>query len=200
MNEFKLTPMELHEIDMAEKALARISNRAKQEGYNPHYVFNAYDNLRNCKIYASQQPSLDNPDLYTPPPDMSNWTVDELLEQKRAWADAGVEVIRKAHVIAKELGVSRPKKHGANVIFDHNSLLINYDDYSGYVTLHYQDKRVGKIDLRERNRTDGIDFVPGAWVHIIDEFYPKALEKQIQREIDRAEKRRQQLLSEMGQG
>ena len=132
-------------------------------------------------------------DLYTPV-DVSDMTIDELFAIRKEWHKLGENVVHNCTEIAKQLGEYNNKKHGHYMIWNYDNLNIKYDSHNGYTYIRLDNSQVGSYT----GSRSIYKFVPGAWVHIIDEYYPQAQALKLKAELERDEKKRRDLARELG--
>ena len=107
-----------------------------------------------------------------------------LLQRKKE----GREIAKMCRLIAMESGEKHQKKHGANMAFSHNRMLIIQDTYADNLRVDYKGDWVLSIHLGSIMR-----YIPSEWVDMVKQLYAplyfakKAREEQeaIEKEIER---------------
>ena len=127
--------------------------------------------------------------------DYKDLSLEDLKKIKKEWcanAKADGSLI-KIYLVGRVLGERIPHNYGPKYRWQYQGINLYIDDYGDYMTVDYNGKRVCNRD----GNYVGL-FIPGEWMNIISEAAIKAKEIQKQREIDREEEERQNLLKELG--
>ncbi len=125
---------------------------------------------------------------------MSQYSLDELKEMKRAWYSEAEQsgLLARIATVCRELGSRLNANYGPKYEFVSVTTVIYVDDYGHYMTVRADGKEVCSTHPCSRL------FVPGEWAKQIDALYTVAVAKLDEKAAERTSREKDELARELG--